>query len=141
MADASGKLEATELGVGAGIAVAVDGSDAVVKLDEGAKLTRTPAALTAVAKNKMKDTVDAKAGAGGGTAAVPVAAVDVAGSSAVASVGRVSGDMLRGLRLVKLSASNRADHAVSADAAASSTRGHRRRVRHRRAERFGGGDA
>ena len=123
-ADASGSGEAKKTGVGAGIAVAVDGSDTFAAVQDGTKLTSKTAAkgikgISITANQKLQDTVSAKAGAAGGTAVVPVAAVDVAGASAEAYMGRVSGDKLKVTGDVGISAASSAKHTLSADASAS----------------------
>ena len=119
-ADASGSEEAEKVGVGAGIAVAVNGSQAFAGVQDGAKLTANDAGeLSITATQKAKDTVSAKAGAAGGTAAVPVAAVDVTAVSADAYLGRVSGNMLDFSDNAALSAIGEVAHAITADASAA----------------------
>ena len=123
-ADASGNKTAGKAGVGAGVAVAVNGTDAFAAMNDGAKLAAKTAggkmqSLSVLATQKGKDTVSAKAGAAGGTAVVPVAAVNVIGTSAEAYLGRVSGNALPVSGNVALSATNGMTHQITADAAAT----------------------
>ena len=129
-ADASGKNEASGTGVGAGIAVAVNGSDAYAAVADGVKLAAKSSdknirSILVNATQKVTDSVTAKAGAAGGTAAVPVAAVDITGSTAVAHMGKVLSGMLKigeenaNTATVSVSAANESSHTVSADASAA----------------------
>ena len=123
-ADASGGKKAEKAGVGAGIAVAVNGSDTVSAVQDGAKLAVRTAGgklkgVSVTAKSKAKDAVGAKAGAAGGTSAVPVAAVDVIGTTASAYLGNTSAGKLTLSGDVALSATVDAAHTVSADASAA----------------------
>ena len=129
IADASGNKEAGKVGIGAGIAVAVNGSDSFAAVQDGTKLSarsegKTIRGISVTAEQEVKDTVSAKAGAAGGTAAVPVAAVDVTGSTAVAYIGKVQDTALSlgddsGLTgNAAVSAKNEASHTISADASA-----------------------
>ena len=129
IADASGNKEAGKVGIGAGIAVAVNGSDSFAAVQDGTKLStrsegKTIRGISVTAEQEVKDTVSAKAGAAGGTAAVPVAAVDVTGSTAVAYIGKVQDTALplgddSGLTgNAAISAKNEASHTISADASA-----------------------
>ena len=129
IADASGNEEAGKVGIGAGIAVAVNGSDSFAAVQDGTKLSarsegKTIRGISVTAEQEVKDTVSAKAGAAGGTAAVPVAAVDVTGSTAVAYIGKVQDTALSlgddsGLTgNAAISAKNEASHTISADASA-----------------------
>ena len=120
-ADASGSKEADKTGVGAGIAVAVNGADTYAAMNDKAKLS---GALlgggSIVASQFLSDSVTAKAGASGGSAGVPVAAVDVSGGSAQAYLGRLNdGAKLDVGGSVNVNAANLANHAVSADASAA----------------------
>ena len=133
--DASGGKTAEEAGVGAGIAVSVNGSDVFAGIQDGASLNeKTKDAgiqeISVTAKQKANDSVTAKAGAGGGTAVVPVAAVDVNGIAAKAYVGKVSTetlyapdgqttDKLNVLGNVKLTVKNKSTHTILADASAA----------------------
>ena len=132
--DASGKKDGNEAegtGVGAGIAFAIDGlmtrgviEDGVV-FKEGSKAS----GITINVGHKEKDQVTAKAGATGGSAWVPVAAVDVFDSEVQAEMGRLkdeSGkdlDVLDASGKVKIKASGESakaqyNHEVTADASA-----------------------
>ena len=118
-ADASGNKEAGRTGVGAGIAVAVNGADTYAALSDKAKLAGALAKGIAVTANQtLKDAVSAKAGASGGSAGVPVAAVDVTGGSAQAYLGKVNDGALN-VGAVTVSAANIAAHEISADASAA----------------------
>ena len=122
-ADASGNPVAQKAGVGAGIAVAVNGSDVAAAVADGVKLVPKTQGndlkgISAVAARKGTDSVTAKAGAAGGASVVPVAAVDVTGTSAVASLGKVANGMLP-VTSTALSATNNMFHTVSADAASA----------------------
>ncbi len=123
--DASGsKAEAEKTGVGAGIAVAVNGSDAFAAVQDGAKISANTAesarGVSVSAEQKSTDIVAAKAGAAGGTAAVPVAAVDVAGISSQAYMGKVdSQNKLKLSDSAKVSATANVGHTISADASAA----------------------
>ena len=119
-ADASGNKEAKKTGVGAGIAVAVNGADTYAAVNDEAKLSGALlGGLSVTATQTLKDAVAAKAGASGGSAGVPVAAVDVTGGSAQAYMGKVNNAQLKVGGDVKVSAANIATHAVSADASAA----------------------
>ena len=123
-ADASGKKEAENTGVGAGIAVAVNGSDAYAAVADGAKVTaKTPdsglQSIAVTATQKIKDSVAAKAGAAGGTAAVPVAAADIIGSSAEAYLGKMKAEAMKVTGLTAVSATNETTHEITADASAT----------------------
>ena len=123
-ADASGSKEADKLGVGAGIAVAVNGSDAFAAVQDGAKLAVKTAGekikgIAITAMQKLEDTVSAKAGAAGGTAAVPVASVDVIAAKANAYLGKVGSDALEMEENLGISAMTDAKHAISTDASAA----------------------
>ena len=95
--DAKGKnaaAEAGDTGVGAGIAVAVDSLSVTGEIEDGVKLVRygnsktpTITGITLNAGQKHKDEVTAKAGAAGGSAWVPVAAVDVYNVDVLAKLG------------------------------------------------------
>ncbi len=121
-ADASGSEEAAKTGVGAGIAVAVNGSDVYAAIADGTRLAANTAdkirAIAVTTNQKVKDTVSAKAGAAGGTAAVPVAAVDVTGTAAESYMGRVGSDKLQLTESMSVSAVNNASHTIKADASA-----------------------
>ena len=109
--------------MGAGIAVAVNGSDSVAAVQDGAKLAAKTAnksikGIAISAEQNLKDTVSAKAGAAGGTAAVPVAAVDVNGGRANAYMGKVASGSLTLDGDMALSAKNKATHSITADASA-----------------------
>ncbi|MBQ8963249.1 MAG: hypothetical protein IJ089_05575 [Clostridia bacterium] len=121
VADASGNKDAGKTGVGAGIAVAVNGADAYAAANDAAKLGGVLATGIAVTANQtLKDAVAAKAGASGGSAGVPVAAVDVTGGSAQAYLGRLNGGgKLNVGGAVTVSAANIASHEISADASAA----------------------
>ena len=106
-ADASGgkKGNATSgsTGVGAGIAFAVDHMESISEVEDGVKLVKydpDPAVsgdernplitgLTVSAGQKAKDEITAKAGAAGGSAWVPVAAVDINTSDVRAYMGKL----------------------------------------------------
>ena len=131
--DASGKKgrnEAGKTGVGAGIAVAVDAlrtnaliEDGVV-LNEGSNLT----GLIVNASNEYRDRVSAKAGAAGGSAMVPVAAVDVFNSGVRAELGKLTGAAVANgvlpvngrvtIKAAGESAKTQYNHELSADASA-----------------------
>jgi hypothetical protein len=119
-ADASGSKQAASTGVGAGIAVAVNGSDTFAAVQDGAKLNGNVKGVSVTALQKLEDTVSAKAGAAGGTAVVPVAAVDVTAARANAYMGKV--DKNNNLKLTEnaaVSARTDASHSISADASAT----------------------
>ena len=132
--DASGKKDGNEAegtGVGAGIAFAIDGlttrgviEDGVV-FKEGSKAS----GITINVGHKEKDQVTAKAGAAGGSAWVPVAAVDVFNSEVLAEMGSLKDKNGRDLNQldvsgkVKIKASGESakaqyNHEVTADASA-----------------------
>ena len=132
--DASGKKDGNEAegtGVGAGIAFAIDGlttrgviEDGVV-FKEGSKAS----GITINVGHKEKDQVTARAGATGGSAWVPVAAVDVFNSEVLAEMGRLKDESGRDLNQldvsgkVKIKASGESakaqyNHEVTADASA-----------------------
>ncbi|MBQ8094422.1 MAG: hypothetical protein IJ242_12745 [Clostridia bacterium] len=121
--DASGKkgADAKGTGVGSGIAVAVNGSDSIAAVEDGAKVAannnKQLKGISVTATQKLTDTVSAKAGAAGGTAVVPVAAVDVMGGSANAYLGKVAGNLTVSGN-VAVSAKNETEHTISADASA-----------------------
>ncbi|MBR1559442.1 MAG: hypothetical protein IJ646_04290 [Clostridia bacterium] len=120
-ADASGNKEAGKTGVGAGIAVAVNGADTYAAVADNAKLSGALiGGVSVVASQFLNDAVAAKAGASGGSAGVPVAAVDITGGTAQAYLGRLND----GARLnvgggVNVNAADLATHTVSADASAA----------------------
>ena len=101
--DAKGEkaaAEAGKTGVGAGIAVAVDSLNVTGVIEDGVKLVHYTAAdntkkiptVTGITMNigqKHKDEVTAKAGAAGGSAYVPVAAVDVYNADVLARQGKL----------------------------------------------------
>ncbi|MBR3018477.1 MAG: hypothetical protein IKH57_15605 [Clostridia bacterium] len=124
-ADASGSKEAKKVGVGAGIAVAVDGADTYAAIADGSKLSAKSADknikdIAVSASQKVKDTVSAKAGASGGTADVPVAAVNVIGVGAEAYMGKVNGGTALKLSgSMSVSARTDAAHTMAADASAT----------------------
>ena len=109
-ADASGRegAKAKKTGVGAGIAVAVNLLSTRAEIEDGVKLGRKQTAEEAAAgtlppltrlqsisisaKNKINDTLAARAGAAGGTSIVPVAAVNVSNTSARANLGKLNLD-------------------------------------------------
>ena len=132
--DASGKKDGNEAegtGVGAGIAFAIDGlttrgviEDGVV-FKEGSKAS----GITINVGHKEKDQVTARAGATGGSAWVPVAAVDVFNSEVLAEMGRLKDESGKDLDVldvsgkVKIKASGESakaqyNHEVTADASA-----------------------
>ena len=129
-ADASGKKKssAENTGVGAGIAVGVDAliteaeaEDGLI-IGKGTKLT----GISITAGQKIQDTVTARAGAAGGSAAVvPAAAVDVFEGRALGKLGRLDGvngplDVTDKVRVTASSSSARDayNHTVSADGSA-----------------------
>ena len=119
-ADASGNKEAGKTGVGAGIAVAVDGADTYAAVNDKAKLGGTITGVSVTANQTLKDAVSAKAGVSAGSAGVPVAAVDVTGGSAEAYLGKLNdGAKLTVGGEVTVSASNISSHDLSADASAA----------------------
>ncbi len=123
-ADASGSKEAAKTGVGAGIAVAVNGSDVFAGVRDGASIDHREGSdamkgLAVTAVQKIKDEVKAKAGAAGGTAVVPVAAVDVIAAKANAYMGEVFTGKLKLTENAAVSAKTDASHTISADASAS----------------------
>ena len=131
--DASGKKDGNEAegtGVGAGIAIAVDSLETSGVIEDGVVL-RDKSKVTDITINvnhKDKDQVTAKAGAAGGTAVVPVAAVDAFASKAKAELGRLTGEGLNNGALdvsggVSVKASGESakvqyNHEVNADASA-----------------------
>ena len=122
-ADASGnKGEAKKVGVGAGIAVAVNGGDTYAAVQDGAKLGTNQAtkikSISITANQKVTDTVNAKAGAAGGTAVVPVAAVDVTSVEAKAFMGKAA-DKLNLEEGLNVSAVAEGTHTITADASAA----------------------
>ena len=116
---AGSTAEAKSVGVGAGIAVAVNSADAFAGVEDGVQLSGNIADIAINASQKISDTVEAKAGSKGGTSVTPVAAVDVAGTTAYAYMGRVKGDALKASGTVSLSATNTSTHTISADASAA----------------------
>ena len=123
-ADASGsKKEAKKAGVGAGIAVAVNGGDTFAAVQDGASISANTKdaikGISVTANQKVKDTVTAKAGAAGGTAVVPVASVDVSGAQAEAYMGKVFNGKLKMTEGMTVSATSNGEHTVSADASAA----------------------
>ncbi len=117
--DANSKKESRDAGVGAGIAVAVNGTDSAAAIQDGAKLTTSLKNLSVTANQKVKDDVTAIAGAKGGTSVVPVAAVDVIGATANASIGRVFDGKLKVKDTANVSASTDVIHTVTANASAT----------------------
>ena len=129
--DASGSKEAGKTGIGAGVAVGVNGSAAVAAVQDGAALANRTAGknirgISISAAQEVADSVSAKAGAAGGTAVVPVAAVDVTGSTTTAYLGKTKsiaalalGDASDQTGTASISATGTASHAVTADASAS----------------------
>ena len=110
--DASGKqdAEASGTGVGAGIAVAVDGLETNAVVEDGVVLTDSSniTDITLSIEQKYKDQVTAKAGATGGSAWVPVAAVDVFTSRARAELGKLrqkTGDVVSDLGTLNVNGS------------------------------------
>ena len=118
-ANASSKDMAGNLGVGAGVAVAVNGADAAAAINDGAKLQGKLSEVALSASQDVSDKVTAKAGAKGGVSLTPAVAVDVTGTSAYAYLGKVSDNALKVKDKVKLSATEKASHAVSVDASAA----------------------
>ena len=123
-ADASGNKKAGDVGVGAAIAVAVNGADTFAAVADGAKLSARTAggALDGVSLNAVQtltDKTEAKAGAAGGTAAVPVAAVDVSASTVNAQMGKVLNSALPVGDRMAVSATVNGEHTVTADASAA----------------------
>ena len=89
------KAQAASLGVGAGIAVGIDARDTIAEVEDGIQLDRydvyQPTTLSGIsisASQNVKDTINAVAGALGGTSFVPVAAIDVYNTDVRAKLGR-----------------------------------------------------
>ena len=136
--DAEGKAEAASAGVGAGVAVAVTGADAVAAVQDGVKFTMADedAALEnikVIAAQKVKDAIVGKAGGAGGVSVMPVLALDITGSGAIAYLGALTSDsdalsmgtkeeLYRGeeLKTAVVYASNEAEHTSTAKGSASS---------------------
>ena len=118
-ADASSKDMAGNVGVGAGVAVAVNGADAAAAIEDGATLRGklTDIALSAV--QEATDDLSAKAGSKGGVSVTPAAAVDVTGTSASAYLGKVSDSALKLSGNVSLSADEETNHSIAVDASAA----------------------
>jgi hypothetical protein len=121
-ADASGSdTAAGKIGVGAGIAVAVTGSDVFAAVADGTPITIQDGAVvdgfSVTANSESEGKTSAKAGAKGGIAITPVLALDVAGSNAVAYIG--SGADLDLAGDLDVFAGNRSLNDVAADAAAA----------------------
>ncbi len=121
--DASGgsKVLAAKAGVGAGIAVAVNGADAVAAIEDGVTLDadKPIAGIVVNAAQKTTDNVTAKAGATGGVSVVPVLALDIIGTSATASLGRLKDGAQEVSGVVTVKAKNAAKHTVQADASSA----------------------
>ena len=123
-ADASGsKRQAKELGAGIGIAVGVNGADAVAAVQDGVKLTASVLDSVVIrADQTVQDHVSGAAGANSGkTALAAVAAADITGTSANAYLGRVTDGGLAVSNAVSISASNIVTHTVGAEGAAAGT--------------------
>ena len=116
--DASGKAQASKAGVGAGIAVAVSGTETAAAIQDNTNLSGALKGITITAKQKVKDSVTAKAGAAGGTSVVPVAAVDVSGTKASAMLGKAA-EELAVAGNIKITSSSSAGHTLKADASAT----------------------
>ena len=131
--DASGNGQASGTGVGAGIAVAVNSAETIAGIQDGIQLNYAKgdslSAVTVTSSSTVKDTVAAKAGAKGGSAGVPVVAVDVTSSEAKAYLGnlKVKGSPTTALGILKngakdvltLTATHKGTHTITADASAA----------------------
>ena len=120
-ADAAGTMiDSKEVGVGAGVAVAVNGADNYAAMSDGAKLATSKDALTSLslsATQTVSDSVVARGGAAGGTAVTPAALVDVTGADSEAYVGKAA-DALKIDGDLSVTAKLDATHTMSADASA-----------------------
>ncbi|MBR3018101.1 MAG: hypothetical protein IKH57_13675 [Clostridia bacterium] len=122
-ADSSGKT-AQSTGVGAGVAVAVDGADTYAAIQDGMKMGTLTSkkgitGISITASNRLTDIVKALNGAAGGTSVIPVAAVNVSGTGTEAYLGKISGDTLKMNGSVMVSAKTNANHQMKADATAA----------------------
>ncbi len=121
--DASGssKVLAAKAGVGAGIAVGVNGADAVAAIEDGVTLDadKPIAGIAVSASQKTADKVTAKAGATGGVSVVPVLALDIIGTSATASLGKLKDGAQQVSGVVSVEANNASKHTVQADASSA----------------------
>ena len=90
--DAANKKEseAKGTGVGAGVAVAIDSIESIAEIEDNVWLnTNSLSKMTVHAETKVKDKVTARAGAIGGSAFVPSAAVDIYENDVMARVGKL----------------------------------------------------
>ncbi|MBR2526896.1 MAG: hypothetical protein IKE58_00245 [Blautia sp.] len=125
--DAAGNIEAGDLGIGSGIAVAVDGGDTSAGIQDGTNLIykngSNISSVKVTANSVTEDKMTAKAGAAGGKSATPVVAVDVAGTDTKAYLGKVKidgkADEALKTQTVDIEAFNTATHTITADASAA----------------------
>lgn len=126
--DSSVKTDKANTGVGTGIAVAVNSSDAYAAVQDQTTMAigRAVTGIDITADQKLTDTVTAKAGSAGNTAVTPSVAVDIFASDTVAILGAILGDDIdisrdsgATLGLAAINAANKAIHTLTADASAA----------------------
>ena len=122
-ADASGSEKATTAGVGAGIAIAVHGVDAIAGIQDGTLIQAAADKIESIdisAIHDLSEAVSAKAGSAGGVSVTPVLALLISGADVEAYLGTNANANILGVTGdVKIAAESQMDRAMAANASAA----------------------